>query len=49
LPGAGRLRLDFLDTYAYGTLCSRYLDFGVMAYGETVKECKEKVLEAILT
>lgn len=48
LPGVGRIRLDFLITFESGTLHIRCLDFGIMSCGETVDECKENILEAIL-
>jgi predicted RNase H-like HicB family nuclease len=48
LPGVGRIRLDFLITRESGSLYIRCLDFGIMSCGETVEECKENILEAIL-
>jgi predicted RNase H-like HicB family nuclease len=48
LPGLGRIRLDFLITDESGALYIRCLDFGIMSCGETVDECKENILEAIL-
>lgn len=48
LPDIGRIRLDFLITYESGALYIRCLDFGIMSCSETVDECKENILEAIL-
>jgi hypothetical protein len=48
LPGLGPIRLDFLITHESGALYIRCLDFGIMSCGETVDECKESILEAIL-
>ena len=48
LPGLGQIRLDFLITYESDALYIRCLDFGIMSCGDTVDECKENILEAIL-
>ena len=47
LPGAGRIRLDFLITYESDAFYIRCLDFGIMSCGETIEECKEDIKEAI--
>ena len=48
LPSLGKLRLDFLITYESGAFYIRCLDFGIMSMGETLDECRENILEAIL-
>jgi len=48
LPSLGRIRLDFLITYESEALYIRCLDLGIMSCGESVDECKNNILEAIL-
>ena len=48
LPGAGKIRLDFLITYESNAYYIRCLDFGIMSNGKTIDECKENIIEAIL-
>jgi len=36
LPGAGKIRLDFLITYESNAYYIRCLDFGIMSNGKTI-------------
>ena len=48
LPGAGKIRSDFLITHESDDYYIRCLDFGIMSNGKTIEECKENIVEAIL-
>ena len=48
LPEAGLLRLDFLLTEEADGVYIRCLDFGIMSRGNTVNECQENIIEAMM-